>query len=134
MSYLCSIELYIWIFFHFSKDSYRLSNLIEIAVHNEFWNLIKVRKSQKEFLLVSIFPQIHTTKKLSQFLPWPLIWANSFLSCSWHQFTNLLSPIHKYFVNEIWCYDYFNDVVKCILMPSQDLEKVGWFQSRKNNE
>ena len=36
-------------FFHFSKDSYRLSNLIEIAVHNEFWNLIKVRKSQKEF-------------------------------------------------------------------------------------
>ena len=52
---------------------------------------------------------------------------------SWHWFTNLLSPIHKYFLNEIWCSDYFNDV-KCILMPPQDLEKVGWFQSIKNNK
>ena len=36
--------------------------------------------------------------------------------------------------NKIWCYDYFNDAVKSILMPPQDLEKVGWFQSRKNNK
>ena len=45
------------------------------------------------------------------------------LSCSWHQFTNLFSPIHEYFFNKIWYYDYFNDAVKCILMPPQDLEK-----------
>ena len=37
-------------------------------------------------------------------------------SCSWHQFTNLFS-----LWNAFWC-------------PPQDLEKVGWFQSRKNNE
>ena len=30
----------------------------------------------------------------------------------------------RIFFNEIWCYDYFNDAVKCILMPPQDLEKV----------
>ena len=35
-----------------------------------------------------------------------------------HQSTNI-------FFNEIWCYDYFNDAVKCILMPLQGLEKVG---------
>ena len=35
--------------------------------------------------------------------------------------------------NKIWCYDYFNDAVKCILMPPQDLEKVGWIQSRKTD-
>ena len=27
--------------------------------------------------------------------------------------------------NEIWCYDYFNDAVKCILMAPQDLENIG---------
>ena len=27
--------------------------------------------------------------------------------------------------NEIWFYDYFSDAVKYILMPPQDLEKVG---------
>ena len=53
---------------------------------------------------------------------------------SWHQFTILFSPIHGYCFNEIWCYDYFNDAVKCILMPPQDLEKVGWFQSRKKQK
>ena len=55
------------------------------------------------------------------------------LSCSWHEFTSLFSPIHKYFLSKIWCYDYFNDAVKCILIPPQELEKVGWFQSRKKN-
>ena len=35
--------------------------------------------------------------------------------------------------NEIWFYDYFSDAVKYILMPPQDLEMAGWFQSRKNN-
>ena len=29
------------------------------------------------------------------------------------------------FFNEIWCYVYFNDSEKCILMPPQDLEKFG---------
>ena len=38
---------------------------------------------------------------------------------------NLFSPFHEYFFNKIWCYDYFNDAVKCILKPPQDLEKVG---------
>ena len=41
-------------------------------------------------------------------------------------FTNL-----RISFNEIWCYDYFNDAVKCILRPSQDLEKVRGFQSRE---
>ena len=36
-----------------------------------------------------------------------------------HQSTNIC------IFNKIWCYDYFNDAVKCILMPPQDLEKVG---------
>ena len=36
--------------------------------------------------------------------------------CSWHQFTNLFSPIDEYFFNKIWCYDYFNVAVKCILL------------------
>ena len=27
--------------------------------------------------------------------------------------------------NEIWCYDYFNNTEKFILMPPQDLKKVG---------
>jgi hypothetical protein len=35
-------------------------------------------------------------------------------------FTNL-----RIFFNKNWCYDYSNDAVKCILMPPQDLEKVG---------
>ena len=34
----------------------------------------------------------------------------------------------------MWCFEYFDSVAKCILMPPQDLEKVGWFQSRKNNK
>ena len=45
-----------------------------------------------------------------------------------------ISPIHEYFFNEIWCYDYFNDAVKCILMRPQDLEKVEWFLPEKNNK
>ena len=45
-----------------------------------------------------------------------------YLPCAWHQFTNLFSPIHEYFFSTIWCYDN---------LP-QDLEKVGWFQSRKS--
>ena len=32
------------------------------------------------------------------------------------------------FLNEIWCYNYFNGTVKCILMPPQDLAK-GWMIS-----
>ena len=40
-------------------------------------------------------------------------------------------PIHKYFINKIWCYDYINDALKCILMPPQDLEKVDDFNPEK---
>ena len=40
----------------------------------------------------------------------------------------------RLFFNEIWCYDYFYDAVKCILMPPQDLEKVGWLKSRKSKK
>ena len=32
------------------------------------------------------------------------------------------SPIYFHQSTKIWCYDYFNDAVKCILMPPQDLE------------
>ena len=39
----------------------------------------------------------------------------------------------RIFFNEIWCYDDFNDAVKCILKPPQDLENVGRFQSRKTH-
>ena len=39
----------------------------------------------------------------------------------------------RIFFNKIWCYESFNGAVKCILIPPQDLEKVGWFQSRKKN-
>ena len=39
------------------------------------------------------------------------------VSCSWHQFTDLFSPIHEHFFNKIWHYGYFNDAVKCMLMP-----------------
>ena len=37
-----------------------------------------------------------------------------------------VTSIHQFknFSREIWCYDYFNDAVKCILRPPQDLEKV----------
>ena len=41
-------------FFHFSKDSHKLSHLIEIVVYNEFWNLIQVRKSQN-FVSIQFF-------------------------------------------------------------------------------
>ena len=51
-----------------------------------------------------------------------------------YQFTNLFSPNHEYFFNKIWCYDYINNAVKCILKTPQDLEKVGWFQSRKKQK
>jgi hypothetical protein len=52
---------------------------------------------------------------------------------------DIKSPIYFHqssniFFNETCCYDYFNDAVKCILMPPQDLDKVGWFQSRKINK
>ena len=42
-----------------------------------------------------------------------------------HQFifTNLLL-----FSYEIWCCDFFNIVVNCILRHLHDLEKFGWFQ------
>ena len=40
------------------------------------------------------------------------------LPIHFHQSTNI-------FFYEIWCYDYFDHAVKCILMPPQDLEKVG---------
>jgi len=47
-----------------------------------------------------------------------------------HSFILFLTSIHQFiftnpriFSNEIWCYDYINDAVKCILMPPQDLKK-----------
>ena len=44
-----------------------------------------------------------------------------------------VTSIHQFiFTNPRICYCY--DAAKCILMPHQDLEKVGWFQSRKNNQ
>ena len=41
------------------------------------------------------------------------------------------SLIHEYSFSEIWCNDYFNDALKCILMPPQDLEKVDDFNPEK---
>jgi len=60
-----------------------------------------------------------------------LVWS---VSCSWHQTTNLFSPNHEYFFDEILCYYFFNDAVRCILKHLQDLEKVRWFQYKNLSE
>ena len=56
------------------------------------------------------------------------------ISCSWHQFTNLFSPIDEYFFNEISCYDYSNDTVICILMNPSRFRKCWMISIQKNNK
>ena len=93
----------------------------------QIWLIAKI-KCQNVVYFVLFFKTVQR-----QYNPWLYFTCIRFtyVSCSWHQFTNLFSPIHEYFFNEIWYYDFFNDAVKCILMPPEDLEKDGWFQSRK---
>ena len=76
------------------------------ALLNTLYLGVWIKKHQLEFQCVSCMTSVH------QFI-----------------FTN-----PRIFSIEIWSYDSFNDAVKGILMPPQDLEKVGWFQSRKNNK
>jgi hypothetical protein len=48
-----------------------------------------------------------------------------------------VTSIHQFILTNPWIffyYEYFNDAVKCILMPYKVLERIRWFQSRKNNE
>ena len=58
------------------------------------------------------------------------------------QFTYLVRDINtpifftkpRIFFNKIWCYDYFNDAVKCILKPHQDLGKFWMISIQKKQK
>ena len=60
-----------------------------------------------------------------------LAWHSILFVTSIHQFIFTNSRI---FFNKIWCYDHFNDAVKCLLMPPSRFRK-GWMISiqKQNN-
>ena len=79
--------------------------------------------------LILLFQQLLNNSK-----PFEKSGTYSVLSCSWHQFTNLFSPIDEYFFNEISCYDYSNDTVICILMNPSRFRKCWMISIQKNNK
>ena len=109
-----------------------VSNLDNIDIEgwtNYFFQKIFSRLFQK--FILSIFILRFCKNQDKKWLLSKKIWIK-LISCSWHQFTNSNFTKPLICFSKIWRYDYFNDTVKCVLKPPQDLKKVGRFQSRKN--
>ena len=75
---------------------------------------------------------IHIAHRIQRPIPKLQIctFTNNFQQIEQYLVRDINSPTYFHqsmniYFNEIWCYDYFNGAVKCILKPPQDLEKVG---------